>query len=215
MKTLYRLLFILSLCLSFSSVPAQGLLNLSKAKSDVARYYASGRYDHDVDSVMAYALTQLRAVKAGPRDVVVFDVDETAIANLPHIISMDFGFRLDIWNEWVNSAQAKAIPQVKRFYDTLITRGIGVVFLTGRMDEITPATRKNLLAEGYRKYDTLITRSKGDGYGSTGAFKTATRKKLEDAGYHIIMCIGDQDTDLIGGNAGIKIKLPNYIYLID
>lgn len=215
MKTYTVLLFALFIILNALQLNAQSLTNLSKAKSDVARYYASGRYDHDVDSVMAHALNQLRAIKTGPHDVVVFDVDETTIANLPHVISMDFGFRLDIWNEWVSSAQAKAIPQVKRFYDTLISRGIGVVFLTGRMDEFAPATKKNLETVGYVKYDTLITRPKGDGYGSTGAFKTATRKKLEDAGFHIIMCVGDQDTDLLGENTGIKIKLPNYIYIID
>jgi len=34
-------------------------------------------------------------------------------------------------------------------------------------------------------------------------------------GYEIIANIGDQWSDLVGGNSGYKIKLPNYLYLID
>jgi predicted secreted acid phosphatase len=161
------------------------------------------------------ALVQLRGLKTSAHDVVVLDVDETTIANLPHVLSMDFGFRLDIWNAWVKEAKAKAIPQVKRFYDTLVAKGIKVIFLTGRMDEFAAATKTNLVSQGYTVYDTIITRFTGDGFQSTGSFKTATRKKIEENGYHIIMCIGDQESDLQGGHTGIKVKLPDFLYIIE
>jgi len=40
-------------------------------------------------------------------------------------------------------------------------------------------------------------------------------KKLSEEGYRIIGCIGDQKSDLEGGYSGHKVKIPNYIYVIE
>jgi hypothetical protein len=50
---------------------------------------------------------------------------------------------------------------------------------------------------------------------SAAEFKSAKRKELTLNGYNIIANIGDQSSDLYGGNSGYKIKLPNYLYVID
>ena len=209
-------LFVLVLLLFAAGfTQAQDILNLTNAKRLVSQYYKSGKFDRDVDSIVAVAMQQLDQCTINRGDAAVFDVDETAVSNYSHIASMDFGFRLDIWNNWVREGAAPAIPQVRKLYDALRAKGVKIIFLTGRMDEFVPATRKNLAEQGYEVYDTLITREKNDGFQSTGAFKTATREKLDGSGYHIIMCVGDQESDMLGGHTGIKVKIPDYIYLID
>ena len=45
-------------------------------------------------------------------------------------------------------------------------------------------------------------------------FKLAMRKKIHDMGYDVILNLGDQHSDLLGGYAENNIKLPNPFYLI-
>lgn len=46
-------------------------------------------------------------------------------------------------------------------------------------------------------------------------YKSAQRKKLEDAGYRIVGNIGDQWSDLLGTNVGKRtFKLPDPLYYI-
>ena len=45
-------------------------------------------------------------------------------------------------------------------------------------------------------------------------YKSGERRKLVRAGYDIIVNIGDQASDLRGGFADHRVKLPNPMYLI-
>jgi hypothetical protein len=45
------------------------------------------------------------------------------------------------------------------------------------------------------------------------AFKTAERKRLSSEGEVITLNIGDQESDLAGGHAEYRFKLPNPFYL--
>ncbi|EXB74595.1 Acid phosphatase 1 [Morus notabilis] len=52
-------------------------------------------------------------------------------------------------------------------------------------------------------------------YGPARDYKSAERKKLEEAGYRIAGNIGDQWSDLLGTNAGSRtFKLPNPMYYV-
>jgi hypothetical protein len=46
------------------------------------------------------------------------------------------------------------------------------------------------------------------------AFKTEERRKLAEAGYTIIATVGDQESDLEGGFAECRFKVPNPFYFI-
>jgi hypothetical protein len=46
------------------------------------------------------------------------------------------------------------------------------------------------------------------------AFKTEERRKLAEAGYTIIATVGDQESDLEGGSAECRFKVPNPFYFI-
>ena len=50
---------------------------------------------------------------------------------------------------------------------------------------------------------------------SAVVYKSAQRKKLEEEGYRIIGNVGDQWSDLLGTNSGIRtFKLPDPMYYI-
>lgn len=114
-----------------------------------------------------------------------------------------------------NERKAPAIKQTLDFYNYLKSKGIKLIFLTGRQTEEYDATYQNLVEQGYRNFDTIIVRSEYERKIGAAEFKSQKRKELTDKGYEIIICVGDQWTDLEGNYTGIKIKLPNYLYEIE
>ncbi|MCE1188987.1 MAG: hypothetical protein LWX56_07580 [Ignavibacteria bacterium] len=194
---------------------SQDCTNLTTAKNTVKAYYENGVYEKELNMVIDSALYKLSALSIQKGDAAVFDVDETTLSNYSHIASMDYGFRLDIWNDWIMSGKASAIMPVKRLYDSLLSRGVRVLFLTGRISEQYTATYKNLKNVGYSVIDTLVMKTPQDKGTPMPIFKENKRLELEKKGYRIIMCIGDQLTDMQGKATGIKVKLPNHLYLVD
>jgi predicted secreted acid phosphatase len=126
-----------------------------------------------------------------------------------------FGFIPKLWDEWLLKGIAEALPQTKRFYDYLISKNINVVFITGRHKNVWAATHRNLIEKGFVKFDTLIVRQTNESKIPAAEYKSHQREELVKDGYDIIACIGDHWSDLTGGNTGYKIKLPNYLYLLD
>lgn len=198
-----------------SSEPTIKIINLDAAKNAVQNYYESGLFDYECSKVIDDAINHISKIKINEKSAVVFDVDETALSNYEYIKSIGFGFRMDLWNNWVREGKAKSILQTKRFYDYLISKNIRVIFITGRNEEERTSTIRNLIEQGYTKFDTLIARKKEERNIPAAEFKALKREELVRKGYEIIANIGDQWSDLVGGNSGYKIKLPNYLYLID
>ncbi len=201
--------------ISCSSAPTLQIINLDAAKNAVQGYYESGAFERECERIIDDAINRLETIPLKKNMTVVFDIDETALSNYDHTKEIGFGYVPKLWTEWLLKADAKAIPQTKRFYDWLISKNIGVIFLTGRYEETRDATIKNLFDQGYTKFDTLIVRRNDERTIPAAKFKALKREELVMKGYEIIACIGDQWSDLIGGNTGYKIKLPNYLYLID
>ncbi|MEG8947939.1 HAD family acid phosphatase [Rosettibacter firmus] len=211
--SLFIILFLFSSCTSLD--PAIKIINLDAAKNAVQNYYESGLFDYECSKIIDKAIKHIEKIKTNEKSSVVFDIDETALSNYEYIKSIGFGFRMDLWNNWINEGKARSIPQTKRFYDYLISRNIRVIFITGRYEEERDATIRNLIEQGYTKFDTLIARKKEERNIPAAEFKALKREELVKKGYEIIANIGDQWSDLVGGNSGYKIKLPNYLYLID
>jgi predicted secreted acid phosphatase len=95
---------------------------------------------------------------------------------------------------------------------------VAVFFITARYEYEREATVKNLRAAGYHDWDALIFRPEKHGNESeppVSVYKSAVRKQLVMQGYDIILNVGDQDSDLIGGYADKAVKLPNPYYLTD
>jgi len=94
--------------------------------------------------------------------------------------------------------------------------GFQVFFITARNAEQRKATIANLRSAGYKGWDDqdLITEPDASHYPYAAPFKAEGRRKLTDAGYTIVLNIGDQDSDLRGGFADRVFKLPNPFYYI-
>jgi acid phosphatase len=191
------------------------VMNLGEAKNAVQAYYESGGFDRECAKIIDDAVGQIEKIKLTGKSAVVFDIDETALSNYEYTKEIGFGYIYKLWNEWQQKGIAPAIKGTKRFYDYLISKNIHVIFVSGRYTEVAEATKRNLFEQGYVKYDTLILRSDNEHKIPATEWKEAKREVLVSKGYNIIACIGDQWSDLDGGNTGIKIKLPSYLYLID
>ncbi len=198
-----------------SSSEKLSLQNLDTAKKLVQNYYESGEFDKECKLIFDDAKSQIEKLTLDKNSAVIFDVDETALSNYNSTKEIGFGYVRELWHNGILKADEPAIPETKKFYNWLISKNIKVIFLTGRYEEVREATIKNLIYAGYTKFDTLIVRNSQESKIPAAEFKPAKRNELVEKGYNIIASVGDQWSDLVGGNSGIKIKLPNYLYLID
>lgn len=191
------------------------LVNLTDSKNSIRKYYEDGQYINEMNSIVEDVINKYNNVEFKPNDAVVFDVDETVLSNFDYIKSIDYGYDLNLWNNWLDKAEAEKIIPAKKLYDFFVFKGAKVIFLTGRYWYSCDATYKNLVNQGFDQFDTLICRSEEELKISSPQFKANHRKNLSLNGYNIIACIGDQETDFVGGYTGEIIKFPNYIYKID
>jgi len=189
--------------------------NLSVLKQEIVAYVESGEYAADVEAVVAPArefLAERVARKAaGERLAVVLDIYETALSNLPHMRSFDFGYVPTEWDAWVARAEAPALAPVLAFFQAARKAGVEVFFITGRKESDRPGTEKNLRAAGFGDYAGLVLKPNGAKV-TTEQFKTETRRKLQAEGRVIIANIGDQDSDLAGGSSERTFKVPGPFY---
>jgi acid phosphatase len=191
------------------------LVNLDTAKDQVAYYYESGQYENELTEIINDAKEKFSKVELVPKSAVVFDIDETTLDNYAAIKKIGYGYEKKYWDEWLEKAEAPAIPKVKELYDFLVQKGFKIIFITGKKDYQYNATNKNMKSVGYTEFDTLITRNKDEYKIKSAQYKSQKRKELTDKGYVISGCVGDQLTDCQGENCGIVVKLPNYLYLVE
>jgi acid phosphatase len=208
------ILFILTISFNFTYSQTPLIVNLQDVKNAVKQYHTSEQYIKDMDKIVDDALLNIRQLKLPPNPAFVFDIDETALSNLPYELKYSFGYDPKTWDEWILEAAAPALAPVKRFYDSLVARGIHILLITGRKANLYDATISNLKKEGYVKFDTLIC--KGSEFSGKKAVEYKSQKRMElSQKYNIIGSIGDQWSDSEGGWTILKIKLPNYMYFIE
>jgi 5'-nucleotidase (lipoprotein e(P4) family) len=221
-RTLWVVLAV-GLTLSFIGSPAtlraDEPANLSLHKEQLKAYVDSGEYAKTVAEVALRAEKYLRkriaqGAKPGKKLAVVFDIDETTLSNLPHMLDHDYGYVPKDWDAWLMQAQARAIIPVQIIYDTAVRGKVDVFFLTGRPENTHASTERNLHEVGYDTWTGIFYKPTTDIMLTTEGFKTEVRRKLTAQGYIIVVNIGDQYSDLNGGYAERTYKLPNPFYLI-
>ncbi|HVT74790.1 MAG TPA: HAD family acid phosphatase [Lacunisphaera sp.] len=199
-------------------VPALEPPNLFPHKQELRAYVESGEYARSVADVALsankYLVRRMRhAPKPGKKLAVVFDIDETTLSNLPHILAEDFGYIPHAWDAWVAEGHARAIVPVQTVYETAIRGKVDVFFITARSEAQSAATERNLREVGYDTWTRIIYLPTGQPPTSIARFKTDARRRLTEEGYVIIANIGDQASDLVNGYAERTFKLPNPFYL--
>lgn len=207
--------FMLIIFLFNGNTYSQPAINLGELKQQIIRYYENGDYLKDAEAVVKKAEDSLNNFTFPVNAAAVFDIDETVLLNYPHIKKVDFGYIPELWDQWVALGDAPAIEPVKKLYDFLVGKNVKIIFITGRKDFQYEPTFRNLQEEGFTVFDTLITRRSDQPYLPASQFKENERAALAAKGYNIIMCVGDQYSDMTGDHTGFRIKVPNYLYRID
>jgi predicted secreted acid phosphatase len=201
------------------------LRNLGDLKLQITDYEHSGRYQRDVAAVLssaeAYVLRRAPLVR---KPAIVLDIDETSLSNWPQIQANDYG---RIANgpcniptgpcgsaSWVASAQAEAILPTLALFRAAKAKGVSIFFITGRNETARESTEGNLRKVGYDGWTALVMRPAGTSTPSAADYKAPERAKIAAQGFTIIANVGDQPSDLAGGNAERVYLVPNPFYRI-
>jgi hypothetical protein len=179
--------------------------------SALTKYHDSGEYESDLSSVDGAAQSFLDAHLGGHgKAAIVLDIDETSLSNYTGLLSS--GFTAGGTVAQAASGTGTAIAPTVALYHDAIAHGVAVFFVTGRPSEIQGPTESNLknvgYDEGWNALDFKPTEA------DTEQFKSSTRAAIQKSGYHIIVNVGDQQSDLDGGFAQRAFKLPNPFYFI-
>lgn len=193
--------------------------DLPTAKERVAVYMEEGRYERDVRTALRPAWRLIDRVcketDRVPAPAIVLDIDETSLSNYEYEKGLNFGHYGPAFYQWIEERRASPNTPVLALYQRARACGIAVFFVTGRRQRFRDATETNLRRAGYADWAGLFL--KPDDYDRRTAvpYKSACRKEIEEKGYEIILNIGDQHSDLAGGHATTRIKLPNPMYRVD
>ncbi len=221
MRLLKNTLFILALLLPTTLLAEPP--NLDIVKQELVQYHDSGAYYADIakttNKATDYLQTRIDENNKLPATekkklAIVLDIDETALSNYPSMAARHFCATLkeDIVDE--EKANDDAIPGTLKLYQFAINHGVDVFLITGRSHSMLNGTSKNLKDMGYSKWQALIMRPNDYAEKSISLYKSAAREKIVNEGYDIVLNVGDQESDLIGGYADKTFKLPNPYYFI-
>jgi predicted secreted acid phosphatase len=131
------------------------------------------------------------------------------------MLRADFAYDSKAFDEWVQTAEAPAIPGSLRVYKEAQRLGVSVFFITGRHENERDATERNLRAQGFEIWQQLTLRPASGGPESTRGYKSAARAQIVAQGYRIVLNIGDQWSDLKGEpEAEFSVKYPDPFYFL-
>jgi predicted secreted acid phosphatase len=203
--------------------------NLGELKQQLLVYRKSGDYERQLAAVVARAWAAIKQ-HAGEvaRPALVLDIDETSLSNWPQMMANDFGYnpsgacdRLPKGpcgaKAWELKAAAPVIEPTLMLFNAARAKGVSVFFITGRDESERAATIRNLRRAGYRGWSRLVMKPIGLKVKSAADYKAPERAKIAAAGYKIIANMGDQPSDLAGGNPDDRARqflLPNPFYRI-
>ncbi|KAG0625874.1 hypothetical protein M758_2G085800 [Ceratodon purpureus] len=186
----------------------------------VGAYMEGSQFQADASGVSTAAEAYLTSITptGDGKDIVVFDIDETALSNLPYYRQHKYGgeaFNSTPFDLWVEEGTAPAVPATLELFNTLIAAKFGVVFLTGRSESQREITVTNLYRAGYTNWTELILKSPEESGTTAVVYKSKKRTELAEKGYHIYSSVGDQWSDITGPYVGNRtFKVPNPMYFI-
>jgi predicted secreted acid phosphatase len=208
--------FILALIAAAALVPAApasaSTTRTSTPPAELSAYYDSGQWGKDIRKVVKRATANLhKDLAAKPRrPAIVLDIDETALWNTPCLEAVDW----DLSGLATCAVTGAGIPTpVRDLYRDARRHRVTVAFITGRPEALQTQTEQNLTSAGYAPGYQLVLRPPDDMQDTVVPFKSGARAALEQRGFHILANVGDQVSDLAGGHAKRRYKLPNPVYV--
>lgn len=169
-------------------------------------------------------------LRTGPSDkkrAVIVDVDETVLDNSPYeagIIGKNFGYPKG-WKEWIDAAEAPAMPGAVAFLNYVSSKGADVFYLSNRKIRGLEGTMKNLRDWGFPQVqeDRMLLR--------TDTSDKEPRRQLVYKDHRVVLLMGDnlndfdsifrkkgtderlKAVDMLSDKFGVKfIVLPNPMY---
>jgi HAD superfamily, subfamily IIIB (Acid phosphatase) len=186
----------------------------------------SSNYAKQMKQIVASAEAFLAAAIHGAgKPAVVFDIDDTLLNTYDYEIANQFGFTPASNAVFVNAAAFPAVFSMPGLVSFAASHGYAVFFITGRPQTQTDATITNLTNDGYpapQAGHLFLKPATPPSYlhcanaptCTTIEYKSGTRAFIASQGYSIMADFGDQYSDLLGGNAGYQVKIPNPMYYI-
>lgn len=205
-----------------SDAAAERIPNLGELKTELTEYHdctcKCGCYARDLDAQADRAIAFLRQRAANRRSnerlALILDIDDTTLSTYAEMLGADFAYNKPSFDQWLDLAQAPAIPGTLRLYKEAQQLGVSIIFITGRYEFQRAATERNLRAQGFDNWKLLLMRP-DHGSQTTGAFKAAARGQISGAGYTLALNVGDQWSDLRGKpEAEYSVKYPDPYYFI-
>ena len=206
-----------------------GFLSMDEPENLGILHYAATQYakctnsDHcywrDLQTQLDKASAELKRLvatkKSNEKLAMVLDIDETSLSNYCEQSRENFGFVGSVYNAYLMSPDASIpIPGTLVLFNQAQAAGVDVFFITGRNDDQTETTARNLRIAGYDHWAGLTLRNDHERNLDTTLYKSNERAKIAQT-HRIILNVGDQWSDLNGPNAGeVSVKLPNPFYFI-
>ncbi len=136
------------------------------------------------------------------KPAVVLDVDETVLDNSPYqarLIRDGHDYDEASWADWVHERAARALPGSLAFAKAAAKKGIRVIYLSNRAQDLNDDTLANLRALGFPVADDSVFLGLGTyvkDCEQNGSEKTC-RRQLVGHNYRVLMQFGDQLGDFV------------------
>jgi acid phosphatase len=206
-----------------SNAQAERIPNLDALKKELRQYHDCTctcgclTHDQDVQADRAIAFLRQRAAHRHAQEklALILDIDETTLSNYQEEVGADFAYNKPVFDAWIETAQAPAIPGTLRLYKGAQRLGVSILFITGRDEAQRAATERNLRAQGFDNWQELMMRPADHGSQTIGEFKQVVRSQMVAKGYTLALNVGDQWSDLKGKpEAEFSVKYPDPYYFI-
>jgi 5'-nucleotidase (lipoprotein e(P4) family) len=135
---------------------------------------------------------------------VIVDVDETVLDNSrfqAELVLRSIPYTSETWQEWVDRAEAGAVPGAVDFLNYAFRRGVRVFYITNRRQAEKAGTITNLKKLGFPgvSNDTVLIREQG-----TTSSKESRRQQVASR-HRIALLVGDNLNDFTDEFAGKSI----------
>jgi acid phosphatase len=127
---------------------------------------------------------------------VILDLDETVLDNSPAQAQLALErtvYTQEMWNAWVETMAATAIPGAQSFITFAEMKGVRVFFVTNRAASEQAATIGNLAALGIKASDETVLCSGENGWTSD---KTSRRAEIARS-HRVLLVVGDDMNDFV------------------
>jgi predicted secreted acid phosphatase len=203
-----------------ATYPVVGTVTIPSSTSNYAK-----QMRQIVDQAEGYLGDAIHQQHGPGKPAVVFDIDDTLLNTYDYEIAEQFGYTSASNAVWINAAAFPAVFYMPQLVSFAYSHGYSVFYITGRPQSQTAATIKDLTSAGYaapQPGHLFLKPAAPPSYlhcanpsdCTTTEYKSGTRKYISSLGYSIVADFGDQYSDLIGGDAGHQVKIPDPMYYI-